>query len=132
MYEPVGSVDHWVSIHEDRSRAYDWTNYRFASPWMNACKARVLSTEILDPYDVQDGWFEVLLPSLQLVVTEALPEEIRGRAERVLHRLRLADDERVLRQREEWYRMYRSRQLTLEGLARRAPLIARAVVRASQ
>ena len=127
MYEPVGTVDHWVSIHEDRSRAYDWTNYRFASPRMNACKSRVLSSEILDPYVVQDGWFEVLLPSLQLVVTEAVPEEFRGRAEFVLRRLRLRDDECVLRQREEWYRMYRDGELTLDGLAGKAPLIAEAV-----
>ena len=24
MYEPVGTVDHFVSCHEDRSRAYEW------------------------------------------------------------------------------------------------------------
>jgi len=27
----IGSVDHFVSRDEDRSRAYDWANYRFAS-----------------------------------------------------------------------------------------------------
>lgn len=31
MFEPVGTVDHFVSIDEDRARAYAWTNYRFAS-----------------------------------------------------------------------------------------------------
>ena len=28
MYEPVGTVDHFVSWNEDKSKAYDWSNYR--------------------------------------------------------------------------------------------------------
>src|ERR1041384_7919968 len=31
MYEPVGTVDHFVSCDEDRRRAYDWANYRYAA-----------------------------------------------------------------------------------------------------
>jgi hypothetical protein len=65
MYEAVGTVDHFVSIQEDRSRAYDWSNYRFASAWANSHKWRARSNEVFDPYAVEDGWFEVLLPSLQ-------------------------------------------------------------------
>lgn len=29
MYIPVGTVDHFVSFHEDPSKAYEWSNYRF-------------------------------------------------------------------------------------------------------
>lgn len=32
-----------------------------------------------------------------------------------------------MRQRREWYRMYQAGELTLEGLAKKAPLIARAI-----
>jgi hypothetical protein len=32
-----------------------------------------------------------------------------------------------MRQRREWYRMFQEGELTLEGLAKKAPLIARAV-----
>jgi len=127
MYEPVGTVDHFVSCGEDRSRAYDWSNYRFSSGWINASKQDLVSSALLDPFEVEDGWFEILLPSLQLVTTDRVPEELRARAEFVLQRLHLRDDERVLRQRLEWYRMYRSGELTLAGLERKAPLIARAV-----
>lgn len=47
----------------------------------------------------------------------------------MLERLHLGHDERVVRQRREWYRMYQTGELTLEGLARKAPLIAAAVRR---
>jgi hypothetical protein len=127
MYEPVGTVDHFVSCDEDRTRAYDWANYRYAAAWINSSKQALSSREIIDPFTVELGWFELLLPSLQLVITERVPAAWRERAERMLARLHLGHDERVVRQRREWYRMYQTGQLTLDGLAEKAPLIAAAV-----
>ncbi len=127
LYEPVGTVDHFVSWHEDRSRAYEWSNYRFAAGWINSSKQNLRSSEIFDPFEVEDGWFELLLPSLQLVVSKDIPDSLREKAEFVLDRLHLRDDERVVRQRQEWYRMYRQGELSLEGSRTKAPLIARAV-----
>ncbi len=128
MYEPVGTVDHFLSWKRFRERAYDWSNYRFASGWINSVK-QTADSEVLDPYEIRDGWFEILLPSLQLVVSDRVPAKIRPKAEHTLLRLRLRDDERVIRQRREWYRMYQSGELSLEGLRKKAPLIARAVER---
>jgi hypothetical protein len=127
MHTPNGTVDHFVSCHEDRSKAYDWSNYRFAAGWVNSSKQNLKSSEIFDPFAVQDGWFEIILPSLQLVASSAVPEAERERAAFVLRRLRLGHDERVMRQRREWYRMYQDGELTLEGLRKKAPLIAAAV-----
>jgi hypothetical protein len=127
MYEPVGTIDHFVSVDEDRRRAYDWRNYRYCSAWVNSSKQRLSSAEVLDPFLVQDGWFEVILPSLQLVVADDMPRKYRARAEGMLTRLHLRDDERVMRQRRMWLKMYDMGSLTLEGLAEHAPLIARAV-----
>ena len=38
IHEPVGTVDHFISIDSDRSLAYEWNNYRFASGWINSSK----------------------------------------------------------------------------------------------
>ncbi len=127
MFEPVGTVDHFVSWHEDRSRAYDWENYRYCSGWINASKQKALSADLIDPFEIGDGWFEILLPSLQLRVSDTIPDEFRKRAEYTLKRLHLRDDERVLRQRQEWCRMYQSGELTLDALKKKAPLIAMAI-----
>lgn len=126
MYEPVGTVDHFLSVNADETLSYEWSNFRFASGWINSSKNK--SVAVLDPLDVRDGWFEVLLPSLQLVVVpERVPDALRDLAEQTLQRLHLRDDERVLKQRRMWYRMYQERKLTLEGLRECAPLIAAAV-----
>ena len=130
MYIPVGTVDHFVSFHEDRSQAYEWSNYRFCEGSINASKGKMRAALLLDPYEVQDGWFEILLPSLQLRVSDQIPDAFRERATCTLKQLHLCDDERVLRQRREWYRMYQDGELNLEGLRKKAPLIAAAVTKA--
>ncbi len=127
MYEPVGTVDHFVSCHEDRSKAYEWENYRYCAAWINSSKGNVPVARLLDPFDVEEGWFELHLPSLQLRVSEKIPDELRERAEYVLVRLHLRNDERVMRQRREWYRMYQVGELSRTGLKGKAPLIANAV-----
>lgn len=132
MNVPDGTVDHFVSISEDRSLAYEWTNYRFASGGMNSSKGRASSSDLLDPFAVGAGWFVILLPSLQMVPTDQIPVVFRERAKKTLARLGLIDDERVIRQRRQWYAMYQNGRLSIDGLRQMAPLIAEAVVAAGE
>lgn len=132
MYEPVGTVDHFISCRTCQARGtpneiYEWSNYRFASAWMNSAKQNA-DDQVLDPFEVQDGWFEIMLPSLQLrLVEENIPADKLDLARSTIRRLHLEHDERVIRQRRSWYEQYQLGELTLEGLRRRAPLIARAI-----
>lgn len=126
MYEPVGTVDHYLSCKNHRAKAYDWDNYRYVSAWINSSK-KTIDDKVLDPYEVQDGWFEIHLPSLQLCLTSAIPAHMRAKAKFTLKRLHLKDDERVIGQRQELLDMYESKELTLAGLQRMAPLLAAAI-----
>jgi len=62
-----------------------------------------------------------LLPPLQLVLTDAVLPHERQKAEFTLQRLHLGDDERVIRQRQQWYQLY------LDGLEKKTPLITGAI-----
>jgi hypothetical protein len=126
MLEPVGTVDHFLSCKNHPERAYDWSNYRFAQGWINSSKQKV-DDAVLDPYEVGEGWFEIILPSLQMKVTDSVPERLRSRAEFTLIRLGLRDDERIIRQRRIYYKRYTDGKLPLEELRIFAPLIAAAV-----
>jgi hypothetical protein len=128
MHVQEGTVDHYLSCARHRERAYDWSNYRFASERMNSRKG-TLDDQVLDPFEVEDGWFEILLPSLQLVATERVPPEQRERAARTLKKLRLRDDEGIVRRRRQWYALFLEGKLTVGALKDMAPLIARAVER---
>lgn len=126
MFVPIGTVDHFISCRTDPDLAYEWSNYRFADHWINNCK-RTLDDSVLDPYEVEDDWFEILLPSLQLIVTDRVPPAQRKRAEATLRRLNLRDHEIMIRWRQAWYALFLDGKLSLEGLDEQAPLIARAV-----
>ena len=132
MLDPTGgTVDHYLSVRARPDLVYEWANFRFANQAMNACKKNA-DKQVLDPFEVGDGWFEVLLPSLQLRVTDAVPPTLRSKAEFTLDRLGLRDGERVIRARRQWYALYQEGELTLQGLSRCAPLIAEAVRRSAQ
>jgi hypothetical protein len=126
MYEPVGTIDHFLSWQQHPEQAYEWSNFRFVSGWINSSKQGI-DDRVLDPFLVENGWFKILLPSLQLVMTDAIPAEEGARAEFTLRRLHLRDDERIIRQRQVWYQSYLDGKVTLEGLEQFAPLIAHAV-----
>ncbi|WP_198935432.1 hypothetical protein [Chlorobium sp. KB01] len=83
MLDLVGTVDHFHSQSTHPHLVYEWSNYRYASAWINSSKK---SAEELDPFQVQDGWFEIILPSLQLVLTTTVSSEQRQLAEYTLNR----------------------------------------------
>lgn len=124
-----GTVDHFLSVRNHRHLSYEWRNDRYVAPSINASKQN-LDDSVLDPHEVGEGWFEILLPSLQLRVTDRVPPPLRAKAEFTLHRLKLRDGEKVIRQRRAWYAEYLAGRLTLAGLQQMAPLIADAVQRA--
>lgn len=128
MFEPVGTVDHYMSCNTHRGIAYDWDNYRYSAGWINSSKGTA-DDAVLDPFEVGDDWFEIILPSLQLRGTDNIPLHYREKAEFTLDRLHLRNDERVMRQRRRWMEMYEQKKLTLDGLREVAPLLAKAIER---
>lgn len=132
IYTREGTVDHFISQDEDRYKAYDWTNYRYASSLVNSSKQNVPSSSIINPFDVQNGWFEIILPSLELVVTPKIPAHLRAKAEYMLKRLPLGRDERIIKYRESIYDPFMCGQADLSFLRERAPLIAQAVYKRLQ
>lgn len=131
MLDPTGgTVDHYLSTKNHRHLAYEWSNYRFAWATLNSSK-RNADDSVLDPFEVGAGWFEISLPSLQLLLTDRVPESHRDKAEFTLKRLHLRDGERVLRSRRSWLELYEKGSLSLDGLRRVAPLLAEAVARQS-
>lgn len=123
-----GEIDHFVSLHEDRNRAYDFDNYRYADPKFNRSKGKRRASELLDPFEVEDGWFEILIEAnFQLVLTDLCPEPFRGRAETMLDKLHLRDHRRLIDARRNWYEQWEKCGAPIDLLDKYAPLVARAI-----
>jgi hypothetical protein len=123
-----GEVDHAVSIDEDRTRAYEWDNFRYCVGWFNSKKQNVRSHQILDPMLVEDDWFEITWPDLQLRVTDRCPEHLRPRAEFMLEELGLRNGDTVMRNREFYFEQFeKDGEAALPFIEKEAPLIGRAI-----
>lgn len=122
-----GDVDHFVPCSERRELAYEWSNYRYADGRINSKKQGRLESKLLDPFEVRDEWFEVHLPSLQLVVTDHCPPELRQRAKSMIETLGLSHAEWLIEVRQSWLQMWEQGDISLAGLDVVAPLLARAI-----
>lgn len=122
------TVDHFVAITRSELReAYEWDNYRLACSLMNACKGDF--PDVLDPFIVQDGWFQLNLDTFEVLPAEGLEATLRQRVQETVERLRLNSLEcRSVRRR--WFEAYwlprdPSRPVPLWFLEEQAPFLAR-------
>lgn len=126
-WTPNGTVDHFIPWEAVRGttqehNAYDWSNFRYAVGWFNSSRK---TTTIPDPYIVQDNWFELLLPSCELIATAQVPPQHQQAVQNALRWL--AKDDRVMDERDAYFQGYLSKEITLNHLRKCAPLIARAL-----
>jgi hypothetical protein len=128
MYITSGHIDHHRPIKTHRELAYEWSNYRYVDSCINQCKGS-LGDELLDPYEVEEGWFEIELPSLQMRATERVPEAMKDRAAFTLRRLQLRDGEAALRYRRMWLEIYERGGVDLKTLDQIFPLLSEALRR---
>jgi hypothetical protein len=124
-----GEMEHFIPVAVLKRRkkdhlAYEWSNFRYVEGVLNQRKH---DHQLLDPFEVRDDWFKILLPSLQLVLTDRVPKRVQKNAEFTIERLGLRDDEVVIQYRRAWFAMYQRQEIALEGLQRVAALIAEAV-----
>jgi hypothetical protein len=132
-----GIVEHWLSCGPRQGTpsphahlAFEWTNYRYATGVINALKG-TLDNQILDPCEVQPDWFEVLLPSFELVPTVNIPDPFKARAGTTIDKLHLRRyTARFTRWR--WYERYWNQgNPDLGSLRNDAPLVAAAIEKAN-
>ena len=69
-------------------RVYEWSNYRLACSLMNARKG---VASVLDPFEIEEGWFALELVDFQVVPGEGLSADVVGAVSETIERLRLSD-----------------------------------------
>ena len=125
LYIPRGvgapSVDHMIAKSMRWDQVYEWTNYRLACSLMNARKDAIAS--VLDPFEIEDGWFALELVEFQVVPGEALSPAVLAGVEATIKRLRLNDLE-CRKARLEFAENYRNGAIRLDYLTRHAPFVA--------
>lgn len=114
------SVDHMAPKSRSHDKVYEWLNDRLASSLLNSRKREF--GDVLDPFDVVDGWFQLELLGFQVIPAPDLPARIRTRVKETIERLGL-DDFRTSRQRDA--ERYSARGISLIVLTEESPFVAR-------
>lgn len=122
------SVDHVAPKSKRKDLAYEWSNYRLVCSLMNARKRDF--EDVLDPFEIPDGWFVRELSFLQVMPSPALDEATRARVQATIDRLGLNDQE-CLAARALHYQPYVEGDLSLALLAEWSPFVARMVTGSS-
>ncbi len=127
VYIANGEADHfipWAGVRGSRKAhlAYQWSNIRYSDGWINKSKG---SSTFPDPFVVQDDWFELRLPDLELYATGKHPPDQDGAIQNLLKRVK--DDTRVMKTRRAYFRQYKEGIRPIELVDREAPLLGRAL-----
>ena len=116
------SVDHYVAKSRRWDLVYEWSNYRLACAAMNSYKGEY--GDVLDPFELQDGWFALELVEFQVVPGAGLADSDADRVQATIRRLRL-NVPRFCRIRAEFAEARWSGAITDAYLARHSPFVAR-------
>jgi uncharacterized protein (TIGR02646 family) len=120
------SVDHFIPKSSDPILAYDWENFRL-------CRARINNNKgdshiVIDPFHVQDGWFQIDFTTFLIISKENVPQYLQSRITGTIDVLGLNDSEYV-EERLEVIKQYCQQAVTLAELQRLYPFIAFEIIR---
>ncbi|MBK1643066.1 hypothetical protein CKO25_00025 [Thiocapsa imhoffii] len=115
----AASVDHMAPKSRAWDRVYEWDNYRLAAARLNARKNAF--GDVLDPFEVQNGWFELELVGFQIIPAHGLTKDICKQVQNTIDRLRLND---FRSSREEDAVIYWERHISFARLMRESPFVA--------
>lgn len=122
----ASTVEHFAPKSGKRELAYEWSNYRLVCALLNSRKRDF--ADVLDPFEIEDGWFELEFLFMQVRPAESLTDVIRKQVEETIQRLKLNDQE-CTAERARWYEDWRKGEITAAYMERHAPFIYREAVR---
>lgn len=122
-----GSVDHFIPKTVQPKLAYEWSNYRLASGRVNSRKGNQI--DILDPFNVDNDWFEIDIPSCLLKAKNGLSHELRAQINGTINSLGLNADDYYVQERCNILIDYAKGEISLSFLERRYPFLAKEVRR---
>ena len=123
----AASVDHFAPKSRSWDKVYEWSNYRLAAARLNSRKNNF--EDLIDPFDVQRGWFRLELVGFQIFPNPQLDKLTKNQIDATISRLGLNT---FWRQREQDAQAYWDRDVTLTTLRRESPFVAAELERLSR
>ena len=115
------AVDHFLPKVSYSALAYEWDNYRLARTRLNDSKGS--SEGIVDPFDVETGWFVMDCPSCLIQPADELDRHTRRKVEFTIAELDLNSDF-LTEERSQWMVDLATGDISLAYVNREYPFLA--------
>lgn len=120
------SIDHFLPKIHHPSLAYEWDNYRLTTIKTNRNKG---TETIIDPFEIEDGWFVLEIPTCLIKPSFALPKSKKELIEHTIKVLKLNSDDNMVQERLSIIEYYIQGHIDFDFLKRRYPFIAKELIR---
>jgi len=120
------SIDHFLPKNHYPSLAYEWNNYRLTTIKTNRNKG---TETIIDPFEIEDGWFVLEIPTCLIKPSLTLPKSKRQLIEHTIKVLKLNSDDNMVQERLSIIEYYIQGNIDFDFLERRYPFIAKELIR---
>jgi len=124
----LSTVDHFVPRSKDWRLVYEWSNFRLCAAVINGTKQ---DRALLDPFEVEEGWFALEFVSFQVVVGPKAPPQRLAEIKASIRDSGLNARE-CCELRQQYVTDYEQGQIQLPYLERRAPFVAAEMRRAGR
>lgn len=94
----TASVDHYLPKKKFPQQAYNWANFRLATRQRNSLKGD--HEDVLDPFEIENGWFQVDFLTGKVSPSPDLEKEISEQIDATIKRLKLNESRLKLRRAE--------------------------------
>jgi hypothetical protein len=123
------TVEHYLPKVPHPQEAYEWSNFRFVCGRLNGRKHTF--QDVLDPFQIENGWFVIEFPSLLVKPADQLKPAVAGAVQDSIDRLKLNDESTCLKQRSQYVSDFceLGQEFFDILLIRDAPFIAAEIVR---
>lgn len=115
----AASVDHMAPKSRRHDAVYEWSNYRLACSRLNARKRDFQG--LLDPFEIEDGWFQLELLGFSVFPNPELSPRLRERVDSTITELGLND---FRSDREKDAHSYWDGHVSLAHLREQSPFVA--------
>lgn len=115
------TIDHFKPKERYPYYAYRWDNYRLVCGIVNGRKGT--NENVLDPFTLQEGWFSMHFPSLQLITGKHLIAEAMKQVEQTIKILKL-NNSTCIHGRRAWLQPYLDEEYGITYLEGKAPFLA--------
>lgn len=120
------SVDHFLPKDLYPFLAYEWNNFRYCSSRFNSRK-RIKN--ILDPFTIQPGWFEINFNNMLIRPASHLSQSLKDEINNSIDILKLNSDDILVEERLIYLQDFETGEISFDYLQRKTPFIAYELVR---